>query len=224
MKLRNTITTRNHRTTLLVRVAAILTLTGISGLAKNQPMCSAESNDKADWVLVEKAADDSVCVKPGVKWRKYTRVQIEPSLFAPSDEGDALKEEDARKLTAFFDAKLQASFQNQAASEGPILRIQPTITAVRRSKSAVNAVSLVSIKMPLSYGGAAVRFDLIDDETGEAVGVITSGGRGRAWNGFQGLSALGHSRVVLNGSAKRIRHDTDLLREGTEAYEVSGSE
>jgi hypothetical protein len=77
--------------------------------------------------------------------------------------------------------------------------------------------------MPLSYGGATVRFDLIDNDTGETVGIVTSGRRGRPWNGFQGLRALGHSRVVLNGSAKRIKRVTDLVRKGTETVQLSSA-
>lgn len=215
----NEITTRkNHRTALLLHVAAVLILTTIPSLAATQAQCSLAGEEKPDWVVVggTKTADDTVCVKPGVEWGKY-QFQIEPSSFALTDERQLLKEEDARKLTAFFDAELQSSFRNQTLQDGPVLRIKPTITGVRRSKSAVNAISLVSIKVPLSYGGAAVRFDLIDDTTGEIVGIVNSGGRGRAWNGFQGLRALGHSRSVLKGSAKRIRRDTEVLRKGTEA-------
>src|SRR5262249_8151720 len=128
-----------------------------------------------------------------------------------ANEEDTLNENEVQKLTAFFDAKLQSSFQNTGGPNAPLLRIKPTITSVRRSKSGVNAVGLVVAKVPLSYGGAAVRFDLIDGSTGEAIGVAISGRRGRPWNGLQGLSALGHSRVVLSDSAKRIKRDMDLL-------------
>lgn len=210
------------RTVLFVHAAMAFTLAGTPGPAKNQVSCSVEGSDKADWVHIGKATDDFVCVKPGVKWGKYTRIQIEPSSVL-TDEREPLKEEDMRKLTAFFDTKLQSSFQEQIASEGPVLRIKPTIVGIRRSKTAANAVGLVALKVPLSYGGADVRFDLIDDRTGETVGIVGSGGRGRAWNGFQGLSALGHSRVVLDRSAKQIRRDLDLLRKNTEAEQLSNA-
>ncbi len=69
------------------------------------------------------------------------------------------------------------------------------------------------------------RFELIDGATAETVGIVSSGRRGRPWNGFQGLSALGHSRVVLDESAKQIKRDTDLLRKNTKAEQLSsGSE
>ena len=212
---------RIHRPAILLLVAMTLTLVTMSSLAKTQPTCPAEGNNSVDWTVVHKSTDNYVCVKPGVDWTRYTRFQLEPSSFAPADKREALKEEDERKVTTFFDAKLQASFNDQQTEDGPSLRIKPTITAVRRSRSALNAIGIMLIRIPLSYGGATVRFNLIDNDTGETVGIVTSSKRERRWNGFQGLRALGHSRVVLNGSAKRIKHDTDLLWKSTETVQLS---
>jgi hypothetical protein len=214
---------RIHRTTIFLRVAMTLTLASISGLAKSQPTCSAEDTTSVDWTLVHESTDNYVCVKPGVEWARYTRFQLEPSSFAPTDKREALKEEDERELTTFFDAKLQASFNDPQAEDGPSLRIKPTITAVRRSKTALNAIGIVFVRIPLSYGGATVRYDLIDNETGETIGIVTSSRRGRPWNGFQGLRAFGHSRVVLNGSAKRVKRNADLLRKSTETVQLSSA-
>jgi hypothetical protein len=214
---------RIHRTAVFLRVVMTLTLASMTGLAKSQPPCSAEDNNRVDWTLVDKSTDSYVCVKPGVEWARYTRFQLEPSSFAPTDKREALKQEDERKLTTFFDAKLQASFNDQQAGDGPSLRIKPTITAVRRSRSALNAIGVMLIRIPLSFGGATVRFDLIDNDSGETVGIVTSSRRGRPWNGLQGLRALGHSRVVLNGSAKRIKRDADILRKSTETVQLSST-
>src|SRR5215813_647661 len=135
MKLIKTTKQKIHQSARFVQVAAVLTLASIPGLAESQPSCSVEGSDKADWVRVEKAAQDCVYVKPGVNWGKYARIQIEPSSFASVNEQEQMKEEDTWKLTAFFDAKLQLSFKDQAGSDGPVLRIKPMIMAVRRSKS-----------------------------------------------------------------------------------------
>jgi hypothetical protein len=77
------------------------------------------------------------------------------------------------------------------------------------------------VRIPLSYGGATVRFDLIDNDTGETIGVITSTRRGHPWNSLQGLTALGHTRVALNGSANGMRHDADHLTSSTESQEAN---
>lgn len=218
-----TLAHKTQGTAIFLRVAITLTLASTAGMAKSQPTCSAEDNNRADWMVIRESKDHYVCVKPGVEWARYTRFQLEPASFKPTDQREALKEEDERKLTTYFDAKLQASFNDQQAGTGPSLRIKPTIMGVRRSRSGLNAVGMVLVRIPLSYGGATVRFDLIDNETGETVGFVAGGRRARPWNGFQGLKALGHSRVVLNGSAKQIKREADLLRKGAEAVQQSSA-
>jgi hypothetical protein len=90
--------------------AAIVTLAGIPGSAESTPTCSTEGIYTADWVVIKNTGEDSVCVKPGVRWGKYARIQLEPSSFGSTDSAQPLKPDDVKKLTAFFDAKLKSSF------------------------------------------------------------------------------------------------------------------
>ena len=174
--------------------------------------CSPQGvQQQSDWILVDKSSSNYVCVELTIDWNKYQTYQIEPSSYVPASSQGVLKPKDAEKLTAYFDSKIQASYKNVASGAGETLKIKPVIVGVKRSIPVLNLVGFLLVPFPISYGGAAVHYDLIDGDSGDVIGVVNGVRGGRPWNGLQSLSALGHGRVVLNGDAKRLKRDTDNL-------------
>jgi uncharacterized protein DUF3313 len=189
-----------------------------------QATCSPEGVQQGSgWTLLDKSPSNYVCVKPHVDWTQYKQYELEPSVYTPLNSKEELKKQDAQKLTAYFDSKLQASYKGLPNTGGTTLKIKPVIVGVKRSRPALNVIGFLVVPVPISYGGAAVRYNLIDGNTGEIIGVVTGTRGGRPWNGFQSLSTLGHSRVVLNGDAKRLRKTTDGLVKSSPQLQTSVS-
>ena len=94
--------------------------------------------------------------------------------------------------------------------------MKPIITDIKRTNSLANLVSFAALQIVVSYGGASVRYDLVDEATGMRVGEITSFRRARPWNVypwdlFKSFEALGQSSVILKSDARNLRRDLSRL-------------
>jgi hypothetical protein len=149
---------------------------------------------------------------PTVDWQSYKQFRFVPSISAT----DCLGAEGAAKLTSAFDRTLGSAFHDTAGSSGPVLEIRPVITGVKQTDTLTNAVSFVLIQMPLSYGAASVRYQLVDAESGRQVGEISSQRKAGPWNippweALASFRPLGQTTVLLKSDAKRLRKDINRL-------------
>ena len=165
---------------------------------------------------LDKSKSNNIRVDPRVDFTRYKHFVLAPSTYQAIDKGNRLNDHQVQQLKAQLDASLQKAFQHEAAGDGPALRVEPFITSVKLTDTAVNVVSFALIQMPLSYGAASVRFALFDSVTGEMVAEVYSDRSARPWNVYpwnilQNFRASGQSSVILKSDAKRLRKDEALL-------------
>jgi len=192
-------------------IALMLILGTRAGVSQSAAACPGVSQQGQEWRLLDKSASNRVCLKPGVEWGKYRRIQLEESSYEPGNSANPLKAPEAKALVAYFDVRLRSAYGDNNHTNHAELKIVPVISDIRRSRPLINLIGFALAPVPLTYGGASVRFDLIDAKSGETIGVVTGRRRGRPWNIFQSLTSLGHARVVLDSSAKRLKQDTDRV-------------
>ena len=165
---------------------------------------------------LDKSKGNNIRVDPRVDFTRYKHFVLAPSAYQPIDKGNRLTDQEVRQLTSQLDASLQKAFENEAAGDGPTLRVEPFITSVKLTDTAVNVVSFALIQMPLSYGAATVRFSLFDSVTGAMVAEVYSDRSARPWNVYpwnilQNFRADGQSSVILKSDSKRLRKDEAIL-------------
>jgi hypothetical protein len=165
---------------------------------------------------LDKSKGNNIRVDPRVDFTKYKHFVLAPSAYQPIDKGNRLNDHEVQQLKSKLDASLQKAFENEAAGDGPTLRVEPFITSVKLTDTAVNVVSFALIQMPLSYGAASVRFTLFDSATGKMVAEVYSDRSARPWNVYpwnilQNFRANGQSSVILKSDAKRLRKDEAIL-------------
>lgn len=173
--------------------------------------CASPDGKLDAWILVDDSKSNHLCVDPKVDWRSYESVQIAPATFVPSGSTKPPKPEAIQKLTAYFDASLREAYKDHAGG-GLSFSVKPTIADAKRARPAVNVIGMFMLPVVFSYGGASIRYDIIDSKTGETIAVLTDTRQGRFYDVPEGFSSLGHSRVVLKRSAKQLRKNTDRLR------------
>jgi hypothetical protein len=202
-----------------VLIAATLPL-GLFAKAQTPPPTRPASVGRVAKVVyfqnLDKSKGNNIRVDPTVDFTKYKHFVLAPSAYQPIEKGNRLNDHEVQQLTSQLDASLQNAFQNEAAGAGPALRVEPFITSVKLTDTAVNVVSFALIQMPLSYGAASVRFSLFDSVTGEMMAEVYSDRNARPWNVYpwnilQNFRANGQSSVILKSDAKRLRKDEAIL-------------
>jgi hypothetical protein len=149
---------------------------------------------------------------PTVDWKHYTQFQFDTATAADT----CLKPQDAAKLNSAIDRSLQSAFKHVGSGSGPVLEIRPVLTGVKSTDTLFNVVSFALIQMPLSYGRAAVKYQLIDAASGRQVGEIASARNAAPWNlppweVLQSFRPLGHSTILLKDDSRRLRKDLKRL-------------
>jgi hypothetical protein len=161
---------------------------------------------------VDKHKNNTVRVDPGVEWAAYGSIVPMPAVYDPSKRGRKLTEKQEEKVRAAVDTSLEATFPQAANRAGRVLEVRPVITEVRRVLPWVNALSFAAVQAPVSYGGASVRYDLYDAETGVQVGEIVSKRCAGPfniypWQLLQAFQPVGHASTILKRDSKMLRKD-----------------
>jgi hypothetical protein len=159
-----------------------------------------------------------VCTVPNVDWSTYGRLEIESVSMASANLKKPLSEHQVQFLKTALQNWLNKQFAKQSEATGRgarPLKIRATITEVRRTNAILNAVTLAAIQTPVSFGGASVHFELIDDlEDGKVCEVILRGS-GRIYEVFPGPMTLGDSKNVLSRASRQVRKEIEMLRENS---------
>lgn len=87
---------------------------------------------------------------------------------------------------------------------GDRLRLRATITAVERTRPALNAVTTVLLFAPLSFGGLSVEIEAFDATSGRRVAAMALAGRAGLQNFSDSFSDLGHARAQTRVVAGRF--------------------
>jgi hypothetical protein len=170
----------------------------------------------AGYQTVDKHASNLILVNPHAAWGAYTAYRITPAVYEPAGSGHLLKAGEIRRLTSIVDTSLQRKFDHPAEAEGRVLEVRPIITSFKRTNTLLNVVSFAAIQAPISFGGASVRYELVDGKSGEQVGVILCRRNARPWNVYpwnflKNFDALGQGSVILKGDSARLRKDLQRL-------------
>ena len=165
---------------------------------------------------VDKHKSNTVKVDPDVEWAVYASIVPVPAVYDPSKPGRKLTEKQEEKVRAAVDTSLEATFPQAANRAGRVLEVRPVITEVRRALPWVNVLSFAAVQAPVSYGGASVRYDLFDAETGALVGEVASERCGAPWNIYpwqllQAFQPVGHASTILKRDSKMLRKDLNRL-------------
>jgi hypothetical protein len=192
-------------------------------LPLSSPAQSAASNpspavdgSQPQFQVIDGHKSNLVRADPSADWASYKQIRFEPVAYEPSDPDHRLNTGQASKITSSFAASLDSAFRKVKSGEGAILRVTPIITKVKRTNTVINLISFAAVQMPASYGGASVRYELVDDASGKTIGEITSCRNARPWNVYpwnllQNFEALGQSSVILKSDARTLRRDLDRL-------------
>ena len=161
---------------------------------------------------VDKHKSNTVKVDPDVKWTGFGSIVPMPAVYDPSKPGRKLTEKQEEKVRAAVDASLEATFPQAANRAGRVLEVRPVITEVRRALPWVNALSFAAVQAPVSYGGASVRYELYDAETGAQVGEIVSKRCAGPfniypWQLLQAFQPVAHASTILKRDSKMLRKD-----------------
>lgn len=199
----------------------------------------AQNADLSSWnaatvsfQTVDKHASNLIRVSPHANWGIYRKYRLTPAVYEPSGCKHDLKPDEIRKLKTIVDRSLQMTFRKTIEAEGAVLEVRPVITSVKRTNTLLNAVGFVAIQAPISFGGAAVRYELLDGESGDPVGVISCRRNARPWNVYpwnllQNFEALGQGSVILKSDSRRLRKDLNRLgrlENKPAQYTVKGAE
>jgi hypothetical protein len=192
-------------------IAVIMSLAW-SIAASAQPASSAAGN----FETIDNHKSNLVRVDPAAHWSAYQRFVFAPATYEPSDRRHSLKPGQRDKLLATVDSSLRKAIPESTSSEGRVLEVRPVITDVRRANPYVNAVSFAAIQAPVSYGGASLRFEMVDAASGALVGEVLSKRSAAPWNVYpwqmlEAFRPVGHASTILKRDARMLRKDLDRI-------------
>lgn len=179
------------------------------------PTVLAEGGER-DWQTMQKQKSNTVRVNPRTEWAGYGSIVLRPAVYEPAKAGRKLTAKQEASVRAAVDNSLRAVFPEAGNRGGKTLAVQPVILEVRRANPWVNVVSFAAVQAPVSYGGATVRYELVDADTNTPVGEIASKRCAGPWNVYpwqmlQAFQPVGHAASILKRDAKMLRKDLDKI-------------
>ncbi len=179
---------------------------------------SAQSahSSPGNYATIDRHKSNLVRVDPAADWNSYQRFVFAPATYEPSDQRHSLKPGQRDNLLATVDSSLRKAIPESTGSEGRVLEVRPVITDVRRANPYVNAVSFAAIQAPVSYGGASLRFDLVDAASGALIGEVSSKRSAAPWNVYpwqilEAFQPVGHASTILKRDARMLRKDLERI-------------
>jgi hypothetical protein len=209
----------------LIYICIIIAVTSLLSLGCQQTQQVTTSGFLEDYSQLEPwEGDEDVLVyeEPGVNWKQYKRLMIDPIEvhFHPSTQSRKVKPKELDKLTEYFHAKIVKAVEDAypvTDIPGPdVLRIRVAITDINPTNTAVNLVSSVAIMVPVDLGGAAMEAEFIDSETYERLYVCMEERKGKHSNIMEGTTKLSHAKGAFKYWAKELRKWLDEVN-GVEA-------
>jgi hypothetical protein len=161
-------------------------------------------------------ASNNVRVDTQVNWGTYKAYRFTPAVYEPVSSRHLLKPNEVRKVEASVDRSLHQKLGATTEVDGAVLEVRPVITSFRRTNTLLNLIGFAAIQAPISFGGASVRYELVDAGTGAEIGVITCKRNARPWNVYPwnalyNFEALGQGSVILKSDSATLRKDLRLL-------------
>jgi len=165
---------------------------------------------------VNKRASNLIRVNPQANWGSYGAYRLAPATYEPSGSKHLLEAWEVRRLEDVLDGSLGKTFKKQTAGEGPALEVRPILTDFKRTNTLLNVIGFAAIQAPISFGGASVRYELVDAASGDQIGVVSCQRNARPWNVYpwnvvQNFETLGQGSVILKSDSRRLRKDLELL-------------
>jgi hypothetical protein len=202
------------RNVVLLLLSLFYVVTTVSYAQASTPTSPAPAADS--FQTVDKHASNLIRVDPHANWAGYRRFRLTSAVYQPSSSRHPLKPDEMRRVQTTVDRSLQKAFQTFTGAEGPVLEVRPVITGVRRTNTFLNVLGFAAIQAPISFGGASIRYELFDTESGERIGVISCERAARPWNVYPwnalyNFQTLGQGSVILKSDSKRLRKDLQRL-------------
>ncbi|MBL8350777.1 MAG: DUF3313 family protein [Burkholderiaceae bacterium] len=134
---------------------------------------------------------------------RHTAVEVDATAIGfgagvrlDADERQMLRDDLRQALVDRLGAAgLRVTGPGDAGDAGDRLRLRATITAVERTRPALNAVTTVLLFAPLSYGGLSVEIEAFDAASGSRVAAMALAGRAGLRDFSDSFSDLGHART-----------------------------
>ncbi len=192
----------------------IIGITSLLSLGCRQAQTVTTSGFMHDYSQLEPWEGDEntlVYEKPGVDWKQYKRLMIDPIEvhYHPMNKSRKVKPEELVKLTDFFHARLVKAVEdgypvtNTPAPD--VLRIRAAITDIDPTNTAVNVVSQVAIMVPIDMGGAGMEAEFLDSVTNERLYACMEQMKGVPYNLMEGTFKYDHAKGAFKYWAKELR-------------------
>jgi len=139
--------------------------------------------------------------------QRYSKVMISPVQIRldPTLEGDALTEEDRKKLGDYFydqlRERLTEMYKISDAPGSDVLILRAAITDVLPNKVYLN-LHWTTTLYGAGIGGASLEAELVDSLSGERMMAFVDARKGKKINYFRGVTKWGHTKEVLKKWAK----------------------
>jgi hypothetical protein len=203
---------------MMLMLTCLMPFPGLCEANKSTPVSTGSTNtspveERASWKIVKQNSHVTVRVAPQVDMTQYSSIQLEGVRYTGID--DELNPEEAEKLVTrlreCMEKELAAVKLDGKLPGGHELQTNVKITRIKRSNPALNAVALVTVKVPVDMGDAYVTTELTDARTGEVVGEIVTAGHGQVYQAISSLSSLGQSKVALKKESHTIAQELEHL-------------
>ncbi|MBN2056654.1 DUF3313 domain-containing protein [bacterium] len=157
--------------------------------------------------------------EPGTNWGDYRAIFLEPvevHLHAGfrKEKTRAVEPKILLELAQTFHdmaaAELKESYELTEAAGDGILRIRTALTEVKLSNPWINVLAVLSVMVPVHFGGAAMEAEFLDGGTGRILGAVVARGRGSLLHVMpKDLSPGGHAVNTFRGWAKLLRRSLE---------------
>jgi hypothetical protein len=141
----------------------------------------------------------------------YSKFIIEPVTFHLHGKGDEpgmkTRIELANHMHNAIINAIKDRYMIVSQSAEGVARVRIAITDVKKSSPALNAIPQTKLT-GVGLGGASMEGEVVDSETGEQIGAVIEGQKGKRLS-MAGLSKWGDAKAVMDGWAKRFRKRLD---------------
>lgn len=199
-----------HRATLNIRlILGLLTLLLLSAGCANQRAWPSGFLTHNAQLQATGHGDDAAYVRPGINWKAYRYVYIEPAGVRPSTPGavDVTPKQQA-ELTAYLQQATTEAFRDRfTVVDKPgldTLRIRAAITEVGEANPWVNIPAAI-IAYPIDYGGVTVEMEIVDATTGRRLCALMASRTGHPLQLAEHFNWLGHARRGVDRCVDRLR-------------------
>ncbi|MFZ5587159.1 MAG: DUF3313 domain-containing protein [Thermodesulfobacteriota bacterium] len=204
-----------RRSGAMLRLAACLCLAGLTACAAPQVAPSGFLSDYGRLKPDPQQEGLTWWEAPGVQWKRYTKLIIEPvavRLVAGPDQ-PALDSAEQAKLAAELRqavvSEVQGRYPGVDAPGQDVLRVRAALTRLKPVEPVANVISTAVLMVPVDVGEAALEAQFVDSRSGKVLGELAIASRGSTLDLGRVWSRWAQVRAAFADWARRFRQALD---------------